>query len=66
MMWLSATPKKFSSAQIEHAKELLQNHTLSQVESLTGISKSTLKRIKNTSLSWIMITLELSLKKKDV
>lgn len=44
-------PKKFSSAQIEHAKELLQNHTLSQVESLTGISKSTLKRIKNTSLS---------------
>lgn len=39
-------PKKFTSAQIEHAKELLQNHTLSQVESLTGISKSTLKRIK--------------------
>ncbi|MBQ1341474.1 MAG: hypothetical protein IIY33_03210 [Erysipelotrichaceae bacterium] len=39
------------SLQIEHAKELLQNHTLSQVESLTGISKSTFKRIKNTSLS---------------
>ena len=39
-------PKKFTPAQIEHAKQLLANHTYSQVESMTGISKSTLKRIK--------------------
>ncbi|WP_363174824.1 hypothetical protein [uncultured Ruminobacter sp.] len=31
---------------MEHAKTLLQTHTYSQVESMTGISKSTLKRIK--------------------
>ena len=38
-------PKKFTPTQIEHAKTLLQTHTYSQVESMTGISKSTLKRI---------------------
>lgn len=38
-------PRKFTSAQIDHAKTLLQTHTYSQVESMTGISKSTLKRI---------------------
>ncbi len=40
-------PKKFTPAQTEHAKTLLETHTYSQVESMTGISKSTLKRIKN-------------------
>ena len=39
-------PRKFTPAQIEHARTLLQTHTYSQVESMTGISKSTLKRIK--------------------
>mgnify|MGYP000154632664 FL=1 len=39
-------PRKFAPAQIEHARTLLQTHTYSQVESMTGISKSTLKRIK--------------------
>ena len=40
-------PRKFTPAQLEHARTLLQTHTYSQVESMTGISKSTLKRIKN-------------------
>ena len=37
-------PPKFSSAQINHAMELLENHSLSEVERMTGISKSTLVR----------------------
>ncbi len=39
-------PKKFSRKQIEHALELLQNHSYSQVTELTGISKATLARAK--------------------
>ena len=37
---------KYSNAQKHHALELLNNHTYSQVTSLTGMSKSTLIRIK--------------------
>lgn len=37
-------PKKYAKPQIEHALELLQNHSYMQVERMTGISKSTLIR----------------------
>lgn len=37
-------PKKYTSAQIKHAMDLLQDHSYTQVESMTGISKSTLIR----------------------
>lgn len=39
-------PKKFSQAQLAHAVELLGTNTYAQVESMTGISKSTLQRAK--------------------
>lgn len=39
-------PPKFSREQIDHALELLEDHSYSQVERLTGISKSTLVRKK--------------------
>lgn len=39
-------PKKYSKNQVEHALELLENHSYKQVEDLTGISKSTLIRAK--------------------
>ncbi|GAA0866461.1 recombinase family protein [Paraclostridium tenue] len=39
-------PKIYGSKQIEHALNLLENHTYRQVEELTGISKSTLIRAK--------------------
>lgn len=39
-------PKKFSQAQLAHAVELLKTNTYAQVESMTGISKSTLQRAK--------------------
>ena len=37
-------PKKFGREQIEHAVGLLKDHSYTQVEKLTGISKSTLIR----------------------
>ena len=37
-------PKKFSKIQIEHACDLLKNHSYNEVAQLTGISKSTLIR----------------------
>lgn len=37
-------PKKYGKAQINHALELLENHSYKQVEAMTGISKSTLIR----------------------
>ncbi|MCX4321739.1 MAG: recombinase family protein [Lachnospiraceae bacterium] len=40
-------PKKYSKKQVEHALELLKDHSYRQVEELTGISKSTLIRAKN-------------------
>ena len=40
-------PKKYSKQQIKLALELLENHTYSEVEDMTGISKSTLIRAKN-------------------
>ena len=39
-------PPKYSSKKINHALELLENHSYNQVEELTGISKSTLIREK--------------------
>ena len=39
-------PPKYSKAQISHAVELLESHSYKQVESMTGISKSTLQRAK--------------------
>lgn len=39
-------PKKFTKKQVEHALELLTSHSYKEVESLTGISKSTLIRAK--------------------
>lgn len=39
-------PPKFSKQQIEHALDLLDNHSYSQVSEMTGISKSTLVRRK--------------------
>lgn len=38
--------KKYSKAQIKHALELLESHSYTQVEAMTGISKSTLIRAK--------------------
>lgn len=39
-------PRKYGRKQIEHALNLLNDHTYTQVEKLTGISKSTLIRAK--------------------
>ena len=39
-------PKKYSKEQMNHAMELLTTHSFSQVERMTGISKSTLTRHK--------------------
>ena len=39
-------PKKFSRKQINHALELLETYSYKQVESMTGISKSTLIRAR--------------------
>lgn len=39
-------PNKYSKKQIEHALGLLETHSYTQVEQLTGISKSTLIRAK--------------------
>lgn len=40
-------PRLYSRKQIQHALELLQDHSYRQVTELTGISKSTLIRAKN-------------------
>lgn len=40
-------PRLYSKKQIQHALELLQDHSYKQVTELTGISKSTLIRAKN-------------------
>jgi len=39
-------PKKFSKTQIQHALELLESHSYTQVENMTGISKRTLARAR--------------------
>lgn len=39
-------PKLYNPKQIEHALSLLENHSYKEVETLTGISKSTLIRAK--------------------
>ena len=40
-------PKKYNSAQLEHAMNLLQDHSYSQVVEMTGISRATLAREKS-------------------
>ncbi len=40
-------PRKWDNEQLEHAMDLLQDHSYSQVVKLTGISKSTLIRERN-------------------
>ena len=44
-------PPKFSVAQIRHAMDLLQSHSYTEVERMTGISKSTLIRKKRKNIS---------------
>lgn len=44
-------PKKFSRKQIDHALELLNNNSYTQVAELTGISKSTLIRAKKNKIN---------------
>ena len=44
-------PNKFSKKHIEHALSLLDTHSYKQVESLTGISKSTLIRAKKKKIA---------------
>lgn len=44
-------PKKYSSKQVDHALELLNDHSYKQVEELTGISKSTLIRAKRNRVA---------------
>ncbi|MGM0807465.1 MAG: recombinase family protein [Bacillota bacterium] len=39
-------PKKYGKKQIDHALQLLKDHSYKQVEEITGISKSTLIRAK--------------------
>lgn len=39
-------PEKFAPEQIQHAMELLQSHSYTEVERMTGISRSTLTRAK--------------------
>ena len=39
-------PKQYGKMQIQHALELLKDHSYKQVEEMTGISKSTLIRAK--------------------
>ncbi|MDL0419712.1 recombinase family protein [Caldibacillus thermoamylovorans] len=39
-------PRKYSKAQIQHALELLDTHSYTEVERMTGISKATLIRRK--------------------
>lgn len=41
-------PPKFSKRQIKHALELLEQYTYKEVESMTGISKSTLIRAQKS------------------
>lgn len=40
--------QKFTEAQINHARELLKTNTYANVVAMTGISRSTLKRINKT------------------
>jgi DNA invertase Pin-like site-specific DNA recombinase len=41
-------PKKYGTKQLDHALSLLNDHSYTQVEELTGISKSTLIRYKRS------------------
>lgn len=43
-------PKKYSKKQLDHALELLVDHSYSQVTELTGISKATLARAKKSAV----------------
>ncbi len=47
--YMEGRPKKFTHQQIEHALELLKDHSYRQVETMTGISVSTLTRAKRNA-----------------
>ena len=49
--FIEGRPRKFNRKQIAHALELLQNNSYTQVEQMTGISKSTLIRAKRAEKS---------------
>jgi DNA invertase Pin-like site-specific DNA recombinase len=44
---LGGRPRKYSKTQLDHAMNLLSDHSYHQVEAMTGISKSTLIRESN-------------------
>ena len=44
-------PRKYTKKQLDHALELLETHSYSQVTELTGISKATLARAKSKHIS---------------
>ena len=44
-------PKKYSQAQLDHAMELLRDHSYNQVVEMTGISRATLAREKRRRVS---------------
>lgn len=44
--FVEGRPKKYNQKQINHALELLEEHSYKEVEQMTGISKSTLIRAK--------------------
>lgn len=44
--YMDGRPKKFNKYQLDHAMELLENHSYKQVTMMTGISESTLLRHK--------------------
>ncbi len=44
-------PKKFTPEQVSHAVSLLEDHSYSQVVSMTGISRATLVRAKNAYIN---------------
>ena len=47
---IGGRPKKYNKVKIEHAMELLENHSYSQVAEMTGISKATLYRAKQKGI----------------
>lgn len=48
-------PQKYSPQQVEHALDLLEQHSYKEVEQMTGISKSTLVRAKRKARSKSLI-----------
>ncbi|MEK4715876.1 recombinase family protein, partial [Sporosarcina sp. FSL K6-5500] len=47
-------PKKFTKKQVAHALQLLKTNSYTQVEEITGISKSTLIRAKREETKGVL------------